>query len=884
MREVGESKYGVFVAMELVRGPTLREWLAAGRTEHEIIEAFIQAGSGLAAAHAMGLTHRDFKPDNAIIGEDGRLRVLDFGLARDAEGHEELTGAGTVENSSAERIDLTQTGTILGTPAYMAPEQFLCDPTDSRTDQFAYCVALWEALEGRRPFAFESFGALRDAVVNGRRSTPERISPRLRPILERGLSTNPDDRFGSMEALLEAIRPADIKNHRSLIAGLVLASMGVAAAVVLAGRSQNATTAGATCISATERIAEVWNPEVRARGASRFAHPTRTYVPATWDSIERQVDAWTGTWATDYSNFCARSEDPGSVAFQQIECTQTQLRWLQTYLEVLEREDPVAVASDFDGVLPFWHELAFCRDEQAVVSQPPPMNDPALEEVGWDIRRGLLSAQLTLSGERSGDLVVDAERLVARAEALGVDTIQAEAALLRGLVATVVGEGNADSRLEAAALRAAASRHDWAAADAIIERRMLAVRGGEPERAEALWREADAAIIRAGDPAKLRMKLLASDRSAFSHIDPASMERTENLVALAESTYGDPSPELAQALYSRQLAEVAQDAFDAARATRARGMDMLESILGPQHPGLLPFLGYEAYVELERGSAVDAIHAYERFIAAGRAARPEGSELVAFAQCQLASAQRRDWQLDAAREGLAASDSYLSELRGPDHFNTLRGPVARLATLRWDEGRPHEARGYADRIRSRGEGPSVDSRHTAALVTALVPVSEAEREAALAALRDFDTESAQPGWRGESALTFSQLPALRNAGRWEEVLAITETHATAPQAELPTRLDVVVGLERGLALAQLDRPAEARETLERVVPHLEYVGGTHRAALAEFELARLGYGDPASRPDSLQLARTAARHFEQLGPGRAKELEEVRRWIAAHPG
>jgi hypothetical protein len=463
VHEVGESEFGVFVAMELVRGQTLRDWLAVDRRVDEILDAFAQAGAGLAAAHAIGLAHRDFKPDNAIVGEDGRVRVLDFGLARDASSPEDLNGAKGTEGSLALGVDLTRTGTIMGTPAYMAPEQFLCESTDPRTDQFAYCVALWEALDGRRPFAGQSFEELRDAVVNGRRVSSEGIPLRLRPVLERGLSTGREDRYSSMDALLDAMRPPASKRRRGRAAGLILTGIGVTAAAVFASQFKDAAMPPPSCTPAVERVAQLWNAELRARGAKRFEHATLAHVPATWLSIERQVNAWTDAWAKDYDAFCAKSNDPGTVALAQMSCAETQLRWLDTYLEVLALEDPVAVAADFNGELPFWHELTFCRDERAVVSQPPPMDDPELEEVAWGVRRGLLSATVTRSEEGVGEFVADADRLVDRAEALGVDSIRAEAAYLRGFVAALAGEDDADARLESAALLAAASRHDWVA-------------------------------------------------------------------------------------------------------------------------------------------------------------------------------------------------------------------------------------------------------------------------------------------------------------------------------------------------------------------------------------------------------------------------------------
>ena len=160
--DVGTVHGAVFMAMELVTGQSLRQWLrAARRVVPEILRVFAAAGEGLAAAHAAGLVHRDFKPDNVLVGADGRVRVVDFGLARNAgsfeleppsessepalstESKDELSGqSGPLLLDSA----VTQAGAVIGTPRYMSPEQLRGEPTDSRSDQYSFCVALYEAL------------------------------------------------------------------------------------------------------------------------------------------------------------------------------------------------------------------------------------------------------------------------------------------------------------------------------------------------------------------------------------------------------------------------------------------------------------------------------------------------------------------------------------------------------------------------------------------------------------------------------------------------------------------------------------------------------------------------------------------------------------------
>ncbi len=208
--EVGQYEDRVFIAMELVSGHSLTSWLVAKpRSLREILEVFVGAGRGLAAAHAAGVVHRDFKPDNVLVGSDGRARVGDFGLAR--RGDDEAESVGDTDMARRKRAslsDLSRAGAILGTPAYMAPEQHDGALTDSRTDQFSFCVALYEAVHGQRPFDGKTWEELAEAVKAGRVRPPpasSRVPASLHRIILRGLSVLPGDRFASMEELLRAL-------------------------------------------------------------------------------------------------------------------------------------------------------------------------------------------------------------------------------------------------------------------------------------------------------------------------------------------------------------------------------------------------------------------------------------------------------------------------------------------------------------------------------------------------------------------------------------------------------------------------------------------------------------------------------------------------------
>ena len=214
--EVGMHEGRVFLALEYVEGPTLREWVARDQPGLDAILArYIDAGRALEAAHTAGVMHRDFKPDNVLVGDDGRVRVLDFGLARSTRGTDNFQ---TLENMTpgladalAEGPALLQTIGFSGTPAYKSLEQHFGRPTDPRADQFAFCVALWEAIYGERPYRGRTASEIARAIEAGQIARPSSdpgLPRRARRALERGLAGERDDRWTSMGALLDELEDA----------------------------------------------------------------------------------------------------------------------------------------------------------------------------------------------------------------------------------------------------------------------------------------------------------------------------------------------------------------------------------------------------------------------------------------------------------------------------------------------------------------------------------------------------------------------------------------------------------------------------------------------------------------------------------------------------
>jgi serine/threonine protein kinase len=273
--DAGREGDALYIAMELVEGGTLRQWAAQTRRSwREVVAAFLSAGSGLTHAHRAGLVHRDFKPDNVLVGLDGRIRVTDFGLARpgirsSADESGPIAGSsGRTGELSSWDATLTCSGTLVGTPAYMAPEQFAGRLADARSDIFSFCVAFYECLYGERPFPAKEVTELLEALTAGRVARPPSgsdVPARLRRALLVGLRAAPETRYASMAELLAAVRAATrpLQPLRVAAGALVI---GSALAVALVGRTSRARLS----TSDDQAIAARAEAELPVRGAALY--------------------------------------------------------------------------------------------------------------------------------------------------------------------------------------------------------------------------------------------------------------------------------------------------------------------------------------------------------------------------------------------------------------------------------------------------------------------------------------------------------------------------------------------------------------------------------------------------------------------------------------
>ncbi|MCA9715699.1 MAG: serine/threonine protein kinase, partial [Myxococcales bacterium] len=435
--EVGEHEGHTFVVMEYLRGKSLDEWITGARSWREIVAVYAQAGRGLAAAHQAGVVHRDFKPHNAMIIEggvdDGRVKVLDFGLAR---AREELTqGAEPLARGAGVDASLTRTGAIMGTPLYMAPEQYLGLEADARSDQYSFGVSLHEALYGQLPYTAGELAELRELVLAGQYAAPERgadVPPWVLRVLRRALSREPEARYPSMHALCEALERDPTARRRrvavtaSLVAAACVGSWAIARAGVDASRP---------CAGPEFTLEDVWSAGPRARMHESFARPGRASALETLARVEARLDVYATGWREQRREACEQHRaglQSDELLDLRMRCLDLRRASFTALVDVFAAADDAVIsrAAEASYGLP---ELSRCADAAALRSAVPLPEDGARARGVQAARRALEGARVLTSAGRYRDALAGVDEVYARAGALEYPPLRAEAALARGL-------------------------------------------------------------------------------------------------------------------------------------------------------------------------------------------------------------------------------------------------------------------------------------------------------------------------------------------------------------------------------------------------------------------------------------------------------------------
>jgi len=849
--EVGKHEGAVFLAMELVEGSTLREWREQRRRSwREIVAVFRQAGAGLVAIHRAGLVYRDFKPDNVLIGADGRVRVADLGLARPM-------GDGDDRPARARS----------GTPVYMAPELWLQASADTRSDQYAFCVALHEAL----------FGAL---PGDGAGELPGDVPRAIRRAVLRGLAADPAARHVSMEALLlELARDPAVRRRRAALAIGIAALAGGAAWGALAPPETET-----TCEAGAAVMRDGWTDAARAGSRAAFLASGRPYAAETWTRVEASLDRYAGAYDATRRRAC---EEPTPVAELQVACLDWRAAGMVELVGVFRKAD-AAVVDRAAGAVASLDPIAQCTNAAALLGAPPLPADP---DARARVEAGLGRLEAVAALRRAGRYVDGAEAgraLIAEARRIGHEPLLARALVATADQAMRTGApAEAEAMLREALPAAARGRDDRTAAQAAsLLIWATGVEGTKHAEAVAMVPAAEAMAARAGglSPAELDAVLgeLAhmrgrNDEALAAHQRALRHYQKEGLVARLHAGWTNVGLAL---LNLRRL--------DEADAALSQALRLCEQNLAPTHPECARILLLQGSAAYDRRRLDACADAYRRSHEAYTASLGPGNILTAIPLRQLARLQIHRGQhreaIDALDRVLAISERAL----GPDHPTTAEARFFKAVAL-YEVGQYDEAESsfagsaaaiekqlgpehprlvmYLLGLANMGELRRKPAAVRAAAARALAIVRKVHGEDALenaAPLALLGAAARLEGRRDEAMDHLRRALDLRLARRGEQHLETA--HA---------RVDLAT------AMIRFGQYAAALELLERALPVIDASerSSDHGEVRLLMARAHRGLGRPRR---ARQLARAA--QTECLSSCQAWTRTEIAAWLRRHGG
>jgi len=746
--DVGQDEAGLFIAMELVEGEDLADWIQQGpHPWPAVVERLAAAGQGLAAAHRVGVVHRDFKPANVLLGRDGRVAVTDFGLARpEATPTEAPTGEGRPFDPSANEPDepaLTRAGAHVGTPAYMAPEQHAGQATDARADQYAFCVALFEALHGQRPFTGADVADLAESKRRGVLRWPDAGLPRpvprrLRRVLARGLQPDPERRFATMEELLAELDPR--ARRRTAIAA---ASVAVLATTAIVGATRGEAD---PCAGSEQALGEAWNAATREHTAASLAAVPLPWAAHAAEAATTELDAWAERWTTTHREVCEATWRTGEQSAAKLDvrmaCLHDGRRALEATVAALGEATPQVVENATELVLGL-PEPGDCR---GLAPRPEPgvtaPDDP--RTAGTRQRLAELDA-LRRSG-RGREALARAETLAREIEAgLPPDTGVALHYAL-GVLRDDAGDfGGAQASLWRAAQLARSLGDARREAEAWIElTRIAGAHQHDATRGRFFGELALAAIEAAGGDRTLQSHaLLELGEVAFrAGDDVATLARWREAEALRREQYGEDDVRVAQ-LWSRLAGvDLRRGDLVSARARLEAVIERYGETFGPEHPRMAAPLGNLGFVLSAMGEHEAAIEHIRRATAIAERARGSDHPQVAGGHAALGHVLAQAGQPARAEPELEAAVAGFERSLGPEH-PAVAEPLLDLGQARLTLGRPADAVAPLERalaLASAADLPPVQLADTRfALAQALEPREPARaQELARAAFEAYE--------------------------------------------------------------------------------------------------------------------------------------------------
>ena len=713
----------LMIVMEYVPGCTLAGWLReAERPWEAVLSRCVEAGRGLAAAHAAGTMHRDFKPANVLLGGDDRdiVKVTDFGLAKRVMSASLVSGESGTHNpvsydshedassDSGDGEGLTEEGTVLGTPRYMAPEQHLGRPLTPAADQYALCVTVWQALHGEAAFSGRDAGELYMKKIAGPPAWKNTAVPRrVAHAVARGLAPNPDERWASVDELLDVLDydPARRRTRWGWTAGLV-----VVAGTAGGGWWSSTQAAAQRCTGAAEQMAGVWDDRTRATVEAAMLQTEHDYAQVAWDRTAAKLDAYAAQWTAEHTDACeastVRGEQSPAMMDLRMACLQRARQGLVAAVDTLRDADDTVVANTND-LLSALDDLDGCADVEALQNDEPPPRPEDAEAV--DRARSLLArAQMDRMAER---LTTAQTRLDEAFAALGeADYVPLQIELLeeKGWIHDVSGDYDQAEialveALELASIhRRAEKMQDIAGALLFI----VGVHQGRQDDALARYRllaehlGTDNGFARGAALSHLGSVLASTGK----HDDGIEIHRRAVLTLI--DALGPDNPEVAMVQANLATGLVSAGDYSEGEIVALAAIERAEVSLGSDHPRLAPLYNVLALAQYRLAKYEEAEAAMRRALETMKLTRGDEHPEVAKLHANIGSIMLERGDL---RGALAEHEQALAihqRTLGPDHpelvssYNTLGQVLIRLRRVDEAATRFEAARELAERVLS----------------------------------------------------------------------------------------------------------------------------------------------------------------------------------------
>jgi tetratricopeptide (TPR) repeat protein/tRNA A-37 threonylcarbamoyl transferase component Bud32 len=852
VHDVGLHGDHVFIAMELIDGQTLRQWLdERPRPWQDVLRVVVQAGRGLGAAHKAGIVHRDFKPDNVMIGRSGSVRVLDFGLARGVV--DESSSPGADGTGSMLKRSLTGTGGFIGTPSFMAPEQFHKLAATPQSDQFSFCVVLYRAIWGEAPFAGDSMDVLAEAVINGRLRVPSksgRVPMWLRDAVLRGLANDPAQRWPSMDALLATLTRSPMRTRQRRIIASVTAATLIALAL---GYRDLRRRESLVCRGAEHKLVAIWDDARKQKMHAAFVATNTPFAEDTFRGAARALDAYASAWVKAHTEACeatrVRREQSEELLDLRMECLAQRLQEAKAQLELLTTADAKTVekAVQMTSAL---SPVSDCSDVAALRAPVRPPNEAVRAQVAA-LRDRLARVKALHDAGRYADARAQALTIADVARKLGYRPLMAEALLALGRSQIATGQTTeAEKSLDEATLAAEAGRADTVLAEALIQ--LMRAVGSDQQRAADGKKLADrvlAVIERVGSDDRLRARFaeMRGYRDVFSGQYQEALAHGQQALALWQKIPDAPPTELARGQLLIGTALQTMGRYRDAIPYLRRALALWEQAVGPNHPGVGDCLNNLAGALSGADMNDEALALFERALAISQLTYDPLHPKICQAFTNLALILDDLGRLDEAKANYDRALFIAERALGPDH-DQVAFVLSGLALLLVEEHRPREALARAERalaIRRRLLG----SAHPQVAYTLMI-------------LARVDSELG----RFTRALAHAQ-----------EAVRILQNTIDERSPQLTHALVEVGRAQLGLhaahnALPILKRAVELRRDGDAAPSEM---------AEAEFLLARALW-ETGERARAHELADQALARLESSKTGHAKDLgDAVRAWLAA---